>query len=767
MERKIILKSFLVIGFVMVTFYGFGQQINRHVAISAYIYNIAKNIEWQNENLINEFHFLIIGNDEDIIGELNKLAESRKLRGKPIRITSSSTIGNFDNVQLIFVLKESNNNLVTIYEQVEGQNILMVSDQFFDQRLIMINFYDSNEGTLLFEINKSNIINHHFRIMPDVIFVGGTEVDVAKLYHEGQQSLYTLKKQIVAFESNLKELEVEILSKTKENEFTKDSISAQTKIITEQQKVLNSQKLLLTMQKNELEQQMQKRLEQQKVLNQFSENIEKQKEELAKGKDLLKALQDEITQQEAKISSQLQVLDDRGHIIYRQRNVMYLLILVIVLIIILVITILKNYRNKQSHNKELEKRVTERTNELQYTNKKLLNELNERQVAESKLRESENKYRLLLENLPQKIFIKNKELKFVSCNENFAGELSIKSNDIKGKSDFDFFPKELAEKYRKEDIDFIEKGKLIETEECEERVGETYWTQKVKIPIRNESGEVVGVQGIFWDITKRKLAEIELEKYRENLEYLVEERTVELNLAKDQAESADRLKSAFLATMSHELRTPLNSIIGFTGMLIQELPGPLNPEQRKQLGMTQKSARHLLSLINDILDLSKIEAGQLNLSSDAFQISELVQNVVDLLKPFAQSKNLELNSLVEPNMANVISDKFRVQQVVINLVNNALKFTERGSVRIEVTQKESFIIIKVIDSGIGIEPSQVNSLFKPFIQIDSNITRKHEGTGLGLSISKKLITLMGGNIYVESELGKGSVFSIELPLKNH
>jgi signal transduction histidine kinase len=272
---------------------------------------------------------------------------------------------------------------------------------------------------------------------------------------------------------------------------------------------------------------------------------------------------------------------------------------------------------------------------------------------------------------------------------------------------------------------------------------------------------------VVTDITDRKLAELELERYRKHLENMVEERTAELEIAKERAESADQLKSAFLATMSHELRTPLNSIIGFTGMLLQELPGPLNDEQKKQLRMTQKSGRHLLSLINDILDLSKIEAGQLNLSTDRFKIADVIQNVIDLSKPFAQSKNLLLTSEVDPEIPEIISDQFRVQQVIINLVNNALKFTEVGSVKVEAFKKGTHLVVRVIDTGMGIEASKIDALFKPFIQIDTGVARKHEGTGLGLSISKKLMTMLGGIISVESEPEKGSTFVIELPLKNN
>ena len=391
----------------------------------------------------------------------------------------------------------------------------------------------------------------------------------------------------------------------------------------------------------------------------------------------------------------------------------------------------------------------------------------ERKKMQLSLYENLTKYRTLLENLPQKIFFKNNDSVYVSCNENFARGLNIQSSEITGKTDYDFYTKDSAEKYRREDSVILALGKLLETEEFEIRDGQTYWTQVIKIPIKDENGFVIGIQGIFWDITERKLAELELENYRLLLEERVKERTAELEIAKERAESADQLKSAFLATMSHELRTPLNSIIGFTGMLLQELPGPLNDEQKKQLRMTQKSGRHLLSLINDILDLSKIEAGQLNLSTDRFKISDVIQNVVDLSKPFAQSKNLLLTATIDPEIPEIISDQFRVQQVIINLVNNALKFTEVGSVKVEAFKKGKHLVVRVIDTGMGIDASKIDALFKPFIQIDAGITRKHEGTGLGLSISKKLMTMLGGTISVESEPEKGSTFTIELPLENN
>ena len=249
------------------------------------------------------------------------------------------------------------------------------------------------------------------------------------------------------------------------------------------------------------------------------------------------------------------------------------------------------------------------------------------------------------------------------------------------------------------------------------------------------------------------------------LEKRVAERTAELKTAKDRAESADRLKSAFLATMSHELRTPMNSIIGFTGILLQELAGPMNEEQRKQLGMVRGSAQHLLALINDVLDVSKIEAGQLEVRHETFDLRRSVEKVVDVVRPMADKKGLRLNVDVGPGIGKLASDPRRVEQVLLNLLNNAIKFTEKGDVTLTAVAADRVVRISVADAGIGIKPEDVAKLFQPFVQIETGLSRRHEGTGLGLVISRRLATLLGGDIEVRSEWGKGSVFTFTLPNK--
>ncbi|MDT8369305.1 MAG: ATP-binding protein [Longimicrobiales bacterium] len=236
-----------------------------------------------------------------------------------------------------------------------------------------------------------------------------------------------------------------------------------------------------------------------------------------------------------------------------------------------------------------------------------------------------------------------------------------------------------------------------------------------------------------------------------------------------EAEASDRMKSVFLATMSHELRTPLNSILGFSGILLQELPGPLTGEQRRQLEMVRASGRHLLAMINDVLDISRIEAGGLEVHDERFDAVEAVRRAAEIVRPLAEAGDLDFEVELPEGPVEIRSDRRRLEQILINLLTNATKFTPEGGVRVvldvgmEVSPGVPGVRIAVHDTGIGIATEDLPKLFQPFRQLDSTLTRRHEGTGLGLAICNRLAELLGARIEVESEVGEGSTFALRIP----
>jgi protein-histidine pros-kinase len=266
-------------------------------------------------------------------------------------------------------------------------------------------------------------------------------------------------------------------------------------------------------------------------------------------------------------------------------------------------------------------------------------------------------------------------------------------------------------------------------------------------PLDGEEGMLV--TAAIRDVTERK-----------RIEQALREKNAEL-------ENANRAKDRFLASMSHELRTPLNAVLGFTGTLLMKLPGPLTPDQEKQLRTIQTSARHLLSLINDLLDLAKIESGKVELHVEPVPCQSVLEEVTTTLRPLAEAKGLRF--LVNIPEANITmqTDRRALNQILLNLANNAIKFTDAGTIQIELHQKQQTGVsklteISVTDTGVGMKAEEQARLFQAFEQLDTSNTRKHEGTGLGLYLSQKLAALLGGRIDFESVYGQGSRFTLSI-----
>jgi signal transduction histidine kinase len=256
-------------------------------------------------------------------------------------------------------------------------------------------------------------------------------------------------------------------------------------------------------------------------------------------------------------------------------------------------------------------------------------------------------------------------------------------------------------------------------------------------------------------------------EYSERLEDMVKERTRDAEEARARAEAANRAKSDFLANMSHELRTPLNSVIGFSEMLEDGIYGVLNEKQKEAVGNIAGSGRHLLSLINDILDLTKVEAGEMELELKSLAVRDVLASSMAIMNERAFKKAITLTLEIDPGAdIEMEADERKLKQILFNLISNAVKFTpDGGSVKIEAKKDGDLIEISVSDTGIGIRAEDMEKLFKPFTQVESGYTREYEGTGLGLALSRKLVALHRGRIWVESEYGKGSRFSFSMPIR--
>jgi PAS domain S-box-containing protein len=354
-----------------------------------------------------------------------------------------------------------------------------------------------------------------------------------------------------------------------------------------------------------------------------------------------------------------------------------------------------------------------------------------------------------MDNLPHPIYFKDRMSRFLRNNRAHLKFFGLTdAQDAIGKSDFDFFGEEHARQAFEDEQEMIRTGEGITKEEKETWPdGHVTWALSTKLPLRNPRGEIVGTFGISRDITDQKRAEEALRK------------------AVDAAEEASRTKSQFLANMSHELRTPLNSVIGFANILLKNRANNLRPEDLNFLERIQANGKHLLGLINEILDLSKIEAHKIELAVTPVALDELVRETLTQQEGQLRDKPVKLVAELPRRVAPLQTDPQRLKQVIINLIGNSLKFTEQGSVTVRVvteTGTDEPLRIEVSDTGIGIPNDRLGAIFEAFQQADASTSRKYGGTGLGLTISQALCQLMGYRIEVSSQVGVGSTFSVVL-----
>ncbi|WP_292379604.1 CHASE4 domain-containing protein [Methanosarcina sp. UBA289] len=405
-----------------------------------------------------------------------------------------------------------------------------------------------------------------------------------------------------------------------------------------------------------------------------------------------------------------------------------------------------NFVTKVRSEKDLSKRLSLKDNdELFRLSREINGMLNEIELAEQELKAQEREKKVLLDSLNELAIFVDPELKIIWANKAALEFMKIDLQKAVGlclKNAPDI-SSPLSDYLRLEQI-FVAGNK--KSGEFTAKDGKVWFVQAIPVT-EEEDGKIIGVLKMCRDITESKAAET-----------LLQEKQV--------AEAANRTKSEFLANISHELRTPLNSIIGFSDLLYEQVYGELNERQLKSVGNISKSGKHLLNLINGILDLSKVEAGKMELSYKQFELASKLTTIKNLLSPIADRKNIQIEIDLDSSLSNIYADEARFVQIMYNLVDNAIKFSyDNGLVKIGARKKGDMVEITVTDTGIGIKPEDQSKLFKPFSQVDSFLSKQFQGTGLGLSLVKQIVQLHGGYIWFRSEPEKGSTFAFAIPIK--
>ena len=385
----------------------------------------------------------------------------------------------------------------------------------------------------------------------------------------------------------------------------------------------------------------------------------------------------------------------------------------------------------------------------------------EHAAAAQAIAESESRLAEMSDHTPAIVYIKDHEGRYLFVNRYFESVFGRRRAELLGRTDREVLPAGVAELFQTSEMQVRQRGVPVE---CEETLpggvdGPRVFFS-VKFPLRRADGTMVAVCGISTDITRRRQAEAALVELNESLERRIAERTAA-------AEEASRAKSEFLARMSHELRTPLNAILGYSELIEEELRDRGEDSFAGDVRRIRAAGKHLLQLINDILDISKIEAGKMLVHVEEFSVGALVDEVLGAVRPTIERNRNALRLELDPAAGMMRSDSLKVRQCLLNLLSNAGKFTHDGAVTLQVKRQlvngRAWLLFSVSDTGIGISPEHVGQLFREFYQVDTSSTRRYEGTGLGLVITRRLCHMLGGEIRVVSNPGQGSTFVAELP----
>jgi PAS domain S-box-containing protein len=705
----------------------YSQQFQREEVIASYIFNFAQNTKWSNVEEIEEFHFKVISSNKKVVDALIKMSQKKKLWNKSIKITIEDQLTSLENIQLVFVAKDKEENISDVFDKIEGKNILLITDNYDNRRIVMINFNETKDHKLKFEINKANIINQRLTILPDMILLGGTEIDVAALYRESQVSLRTMQKQLDTLKQHEQKLKTKIVSSELE-------ITHKQYVISSQSASIDSQKIELVAKKLESQElftaikQKQETLNKQTdIISQRVKELYEQKKEIARREKVLSDQQRKIDEQNAKIEYQGKSLKEQDATISTQQNYLYLLFIISLLVISLYIAIYKGYINKK------------RINIL------LTNEIEERKKVEDALGKSEDLYN----NAPCGYHSLDNNGVFVRINDTELKWLGYHRDEIIGIMKFSDLITDYSLKIFEDAFPrFKVLGEIHELEfDMIRKDGSILPILLSATTITDKDGNFLMSRSSIFDIAYRKQAEDAIRTLNQELEKRVKERTSQL-------EATNKELEAFAYSVSHDLRAPLRSIDGFSQMIQEEYENMVDDKGKNYLTRIRLATQRMAQLIDDMLNLSRITRSNINIRQ--VNLSETFKEITDNFL----EKQPERQVVFKIHEGIKIHADFHLIRIVLeNLIGNAWKFTSKhpaAHIEFGILQQEGLPVYFIRDDGAGFDMNYSKKLFGAFQRLHT--TEEFPGTGVGLATVQRIIHRHGGEIWAEGEVEKGATF---------
>ncbi len=705
---------------------------------SAFVLQFANNVTWANENEIEVFKIGILGNDPETYSALKEVAQKTQRRNKPIEIIRGNAVREMNGVQLLYVSHSKVDEIKDIWSDIEKKNILLVSENCSESQYVMLNMvYDQKSESISFEINKANLIIENFTINPELLLLGGTEVDIRDMYRKMRQMLASEKK-IADSQRQKVDEQTKII-----NEQT-NKIEEQNKVTEDLRKRTKELESVIENKEAKLQNIIEKTIRQNDILEAKTQQLEQQKSEFTalerkfgewegkieeKTAELdgltaeIKKRNETIETQKETINEQRDVLTSKEQLIKARNRLLLLIIAFAIVFLLLGVAIFVAYRLKKQSNKLLEEKVAARTVQLQ---------------------KSEIRFRSTFEQAAVGI------IHFTSINESFKRINKRFLEILGGYVPDDFHTLKYQDivhpDFRERDLGLfrdIEERKIqnfcVETKLIQKN-GQEIWLNLTVSAVVNTKDLLSYFVAVVSDISEQKRVE------------------EELIIARQKAEESDRLKSAFLANMSHEIRTPMNGILGFAELLKD--PEMSEDEQQQYIGIIEESGARLLNIINDLIDISKVESGQMELVISETNISKQVEYIQDFFAPEIRAKNMQLvvnNGNIKKDFV-LRTDREKLLAILTNLVKNAIKYSDGGTIEIGCEQVKQGMSFYVKDTGIGIPDDRKEAVFERFVQADVYDRKALQGAGLGLAITKSYVEMLGGEIWLESEENKGSIF---------